>query len=683
MGAPVSVGIDIGGTFTDVVCIGPDGPAIIKVPSTRSDPAEAVDRALERLRDEHGHSAKAFGRFCHGTTVATNAVLQRKGARIGLITTQGFRDVLELGRQMRRQMYDLRLRAETPTWLAPGARRVEVVERVSARGEIIVPLDEGSMEAAATRLLEEGVEAIAVCLLFGFLNPVHERRIRDYLTRVTPGLAVSLSSEVDPVFREYERTLVTCLDAYVKPVVANYLAAMAGNLASAGVPAPLQVMQSRGGLAIARVATERPVRLFLSGPAAGVVGARAEGRAAGFADLISIDVGGTSSDISLVEGGRIAVRSAMDVDGYAVRVPTVDIVTLGAGGGSIAWIDSGGGLRVGPQSAGADPGPACYSAGGEDPTVTDASLVLGYVAPDYFAGGTLRLDPEAAARAIEQRIARPLGVGLAEAALGIHRVANAQMADGIRLVSVMRGLDPRDFVLVSLGGGGGVHAANLAEELGIARILVPRFPGVLSASGLLAAPVEHEASAAVHVDLNAASLPELEATFAALDCTLEGLMAAEQVAGLERARQHSVDMAYAGQSHLIEVPFDATADGPIAALYRAFEVAHARINGHATGAPARIINLRAVHQARLPEGTAAAVPSREPGRSGKGVRRVHFPGAAPAEAALHERTRLAEGEGVMGPAVIEQEDTTTLVPPGWHARVRASGAIVLQRAVAA
>lgn len=681
MEGALSVGIDIGGTFTDVVCLAADGPTIVKVPSTRSDPADAVRRALGRLAEEHGIAATQFARFCHGTTVATNAVLQHKGARIGLITTRGFRDVLELGRQMRRQMYDLHLRSETPTWLAPGARRVEVVERVSAKGEVVVPLDEASMRTAVARLLDESVEAVAICLLFGFLNPVHERQIRDHLAAVAPDLPVSLSSEVDPVFREYERTLVTCLDAYVKPVVARYLGTMAEDLATAGAPAPLQVMQSRGGLAIASVAAERPVRLFLSGPAAGVVGAASEARAAGFSDLISIDVGGTSSDISLVERGRIAVRPVMDMDGYPVRVPTVDIVTLGAGGGSITWIDSGGGLRIGPNSAGSDPGPACYGTGGMEPTVTDASVVLGYLAPDYFAGGRLSLDPDAAARAVEERIARPLGMSLVEAALGIHRVANAQMADGIRLVSVKRGLDSREFVLVPLGGGGGLHATSLADELGIAQVLVPRYPGVLSAAGLLVAPVEHEASAPVHVDLASASVPELVRGFAALDRRIDALMAAERIAGFELTRRHMFDISYVGQSHSLEVPFDVDAADPLPELYRTFEEVHDRINGHATGAPARIVNQRSVHQAWLPGAAIASAPAREPGGSGKGLRQVRFAGG-PATTALHDRARLGPDERVRGAAVIEQEDTTTLVPPGWIARALANGSLLLEREAA-
>ncbi|MGE0700544.1 MAG: hydantoinase/oxoprolinase family protein, partial [Hyphomicrobiaceae bacterium] len=380
----ISIGIDIGGTFTDVVLRTPTSCHILKVPSVRADPGRAVMTALESLASRHGIQTSGITSFTHGTTIATNAVLERKGARVGLVTTEGFRDILEIGRQIRRQMYDLNLKPETPGWLAPGARRVEVRERIGSQGEVLTPLDEASLAAAIDRLKAERVEAVAVALLFSFLNPDHERRVRAAVETAMPGIPVSLSSEVDPVFREYERTVVTTFDAYVKPIVGRYLANMERELSSAGVPAPLQVMQSRGGLAGCEVARQRPVRLFLSGPAAGAIGGLAAAREAGFESLITIDVGGTSSDIALIDRGRVLVRPETDIAGYQVRVPMLDVTTLGAGGGSIAWIDTGGGLRVGPQSAGADPGPACYGRGGAEATVTDASIMLGLLDPDFF-----------------------------------------------------------------------------------------------------------------------------------------------------------------------------------------------------------------------------------------------------------------------------------------------------------
>ena len=674
-----SLGIDIGGTFTDVVCVTPDGTRILKVPTTRGDQSRAVATALEQLEARFGIRPADIGRFAHGTTVATNAVLERKGARVGLITTEGFRDVLELGRQIRRQLYDLHLKPETPTWLAPGARRVEVRERIAADGSVLVPLDSVSLRAAVDILLAQKVEAVAVCLLFSFRNSAHEMAIREFLASAAPGMPVSLSCEVDPAFREYERTVVTAFDAYIKPVVDRYLAAMTERLAQSGVPAPLQVMQSRGGLTGAATARERPVRLFLSGPAAGAIGGAAVGARAGCTNIITIDVGGTSSDIALIDGGRPLVRAETEIAGFGVRVPMLDVSTLGAGGGSIAWIDSGGGLRVGPQSAGSEPGPACYGRGGAEATVTDASIVLGYLDPAYFAGGTMQLDPVQSVRAIEERIARPLGMTVEAAALGIHRIVNAHMADGMRLVSVNRGYDPRDFVLVPLGGAGGLHAAELAEELDIRRILVPSFPGVLSAGGLLAAPIEHEVSSAFHAPLSATSPETVRAGLAALDARAEALMAAENVQGLGSERAHMADVGYVGQSHFLEVPLVTGAPDMLARLYRDFEAVHERVNGLKTGAPAKIINLRAVHRSHLPPVALGGVPGRERGTSLKGNRPVLFSGGSVARPTpVHDRTRIAVGEAIAGPAIIEQVDTTTLVPPGWQATCLADAGLMME-----
>jgi N-methylhydantoinase A/oxoprolinase/acetone carboxylase beta subunit len=632
------------------------------------------------LRDRHGVPSEDITRFAHGTTVATNAVIERQGARVGLITTEGFRDTLEIGRQMRRQLYDLRLKPETPGWLAPGARRVEVTERVGADGSVVTPLDEHSLARAIAAMKAAEVESVAVCLLFSFVNPDHERRIAAALAEAMPGVPVSLSSEVDPVFREYERTVATAFDAYIKLVVDDYLGRMEQVLAVAGVPTPLQVMQSRGGLAAASVARRRPVRLFLSGPAAGVIGANAEGRRAGIGDLITIDIGGTSSDIALVRDGTVGVRNEVEISGYAVRVPMLDLVTLGAGGGSIAWLDVAGGLRVGPRSAGAEPGPACYGKGGGEPTVTDASVVLGYIDPAYFAGGTLPLDPALSRRAVTEKVATPMGLTAEAAAAGIHRIANARMVDGIRLVSLNRGHDPRDFTLVPLGGAGGLHAVALAEELGIRRILVPRSPGVLSASGLLSATIEHEISGPYHRKLAEANMEEVRAVFDRLHAQATGLMACESAGDLTVRRLTFADLAYAGQSHYIEVPVDPDAPDALTRAYRDFEAEHERINGHATGAPAKIVNLRVVHRAALPD--PFVLQASEPGPSLKGTRGVWF-GANTVETAIHDRARIAPGEVLQGPAVIEQSDSTTLIPPGWRSQALAHGALILTREEAA
>ena len=669
------IGIDVGGTFTDVVCRGADGSVrIAKLPTTRDDPSQAVLAALEKARRDWDVPPDAITRFAHGTTAATNAVLERKGARIGLITTEGFRDVLEIGRQMRHQMYDLVLRPETPVFLAPGRYRKEVRERLDAQGRVLIPLDDDSVRRAVTELVESGVQAIAVCLLFSFLDPAHEHRIRAIIAETHPALPVSLSSDVDPAFREYERTCVTAFDAYLKPVIADYLANLERGLAAAGVVVPLQVMQSRGGLMSSAIARQRPVRLFLSGPAAGVIGGVEAGRAAGCLDLITVDIGGTSCDIALVTGGSPLIRSEGVIDGYTVRVPMVDVSAIGAGGGSIAWLDGAGSLRVGPHSAGSEPGPACYGRGGTQPTVTDASVVLGYIDPARFAGGTLTLQPELARAAIGQVVAAPLGMSVEQAALGIHRVLNAQMAEAIRLVSIGRGIDPRGYALLPLGGGGPMHACALAEELGIASIVIPAHPGVLSAAGLLGAVVEHEIAAAFPCALAELRADALEAALRDLDGRCALLMQAEGVADAEIS--HFADVCYIGQSYHLEVPLLSHDAG---AIYDGFLAAHERVYGHSTRVPAKIVNLRSVHRSRAGKVAVGAVETAVAG--GGSMRDIRIRDRAePVAAAIWSRTALTPDTLVPGPAIIEQSDTTTLVEPDWTARVVGGGALLLERA---
>ncbi len=662
------IGIDIGGTFTDIVCRGADGTVrIAKVPTTRGDPSRAVLAALDTARDEWGVPAAAISRFTHGTTVATNAVLERKGARIGLIATEGFKDVLEIGRQMRHQMYDLVLKSETPVFLAPGRYRKEVRERLDASGNILTPLDEDSVRTAVAALTEQNVQAIAVSLVFSFLNPTHERRIRDMIAAEHPGLPVSLSSDVDPAFREYERTCVTAFDAYIKPVVADYLANLEADLQRAGVTVPLQVMQSRGGLASSSIARQRPVRLFLSGPAGGVVGGLEAGTQAGFKNLITVDIGGTSCDIALITDGEPLIRSEGIIDGYTVRVPMVDVTAIGAGGGSIAWRDGAGSLRVGPHSAGSEPGPACYGRGGTQPTVTDASVVLGYIDPANFAGRTLTLQPSLSHTAIKTVIADPLGLTVEEAALGIHRVLNAQMAEAIRLVSIGRGIDPRGYALLPLGGGGPMHACALAEELGISSIVIPPRPGVLAAAGLLGAPVEHEIAAAFPVKLAELDQTAMANALRGLDERCGALMAAE---GIENPDiRHFADVCYIGQSYHLEVPL--TGD-----IYETFLIAHARVYGHSTRIPAKIVNLRTVHRSRT--GSVAAGATTKGAAKPPITRRIRV-ASGTVEAAIWDRDSIGAGEKIAGPAIVEQSDTTTLVEPGWTARLTDSGALLLER----
>jgi N-methylhydantoinase A/oxoprolinase/acetone carboxylase beta subunit len=675
--ARYEVGVDIGGTFTDVVCRSDQGVLrLVKIPTTRADPSAGVLRAVEYMAATWKVPPEQIGRFVHGTTVATNAVLERKGATIGLITTRGFRDTLEIGRQNRHSVYSVMLKPETPVFLVPGALRREVPERMTAAGEVLVPLDEAAVRREVGDLVVQGVQAIAVCFLFSYLNPAHERRVAAIVRELYPQLMVSLSCEVDPAFREYERTCITAFDAYLKPVIDRYLGNMESDLESKRVGSTLQIMQSRGGVASSSIARRRPVRLFLSGPAAGVIGGSMAGESAGCGDIITIDIGGTSADIALVSRGKPLIAAEGRLDGYAVRVPMVDVNAIGAGGGSIAWLDGAKSLRVGPASAGSEPGPACYGRGGERPTVTDASIVLGYLNPAYFAGGSLQLQPALSRQAIAEGIAKPLGLTVEQAALGIHRVVNANMAEGIRFVSVKRGIDPRRFSLVPLGGGGPVHATALARELGMRRVIVPSYPGVLSASGLLAAAVEHEAATAFHLALDRTSAAALEREFAALDHQCSELMRIEGIAPADVDRQYFADVCYVGQSHHLEVPLQLDA-GVIAQAHRDFYAAHDRIYGHSAEGPVQFVNLRSVHRARASFWADGAYKP-EDGDPYKGARPILTEQSGGfVEARVYERRRIRPGFAFHGPAIVEQADTTTVIEPGWRAEVDGRGNLVL------
>ncbi|MGE0716696.1 MAG: hydantoinase/oxoprolinase family protein, partial [Alphaproteobacteria bacterium] len=667
--------------FTDIVCRRRGEPMrIVKLPTTKGDPSRAVLDAVRYMVETWSVQPTEIARFLHGTTIATNAVLERKGAKIGLITSRGFRDVLEIGREMRQQLYGIILEPETPVFLAPGVRRKEATEQMSAQGEVVIPLDEESVLKAADELVAEGVEAIAIAYIFAFLNPVHERRTRELIAARHPHLMISLSSDVDPAFREYERTVVTAFDAYMKPVVDRYLEHLESGLAEAGVSAPLQVMQSRGGLAGTSVARKRPVRLFMSGPAAGVIGGTIVGLMAGRRNLITIDIGGTSSDIALVDRGTPIIRPEGKIAGFPVRVPMVDVNAIGSGGGSIAWLDGAGGLRVGPESAGSDPGPACYGRGGKRATVTDASLVLGYLDPNFFAGGRVRLDADLARRAVEETIAKPLGLGIEEAALGIHRVVNAQMVEGIRLVSIRQGMDPREFSLVALGGAGPLHATALSTDLNIADVVIPRHPGVLSAAGLLAARIEHEVSAAFPRKVNGLDLGEVRKALDALDKQCAALMAEENVDPSEVTISYHADTWYVGQSYYLEVTLHLDDPDPAGRLYKDFLAQHEQVYGYATRNPAAIVNLRAIHRAGGSESLAegAYVPSgSDPVKKPRMIRVASSPKSI--EAKIYDRAAMPAGMTVTGPAVIEQFDTTTLLEPGWKGTVLADGNLLLER----
>jgi N-methylhydantoinase A len=680
MSGRLEIGVDIGGTFTDVVAREP-GKSIrfFKLPTTRSDPSEAVVAALQHMKSAWALRPNEVGKFAHGTTIATNAVLERKGAAIGIITTRGFRDVLEIGRQSRRQMYDVVLEPQPPVFLAPRRFRQEVSERVAPSGEVLATLDEADLRRAADKLVQNGARSIAVVFLFAFANPAHEQRAKQLISDWYPDLAVSISSEVDPHFREYERTVATAFDAYVKPTVARYLERLERSLQKEGVAAPLQVMQSRGGLTVSSVARMRPIRLFLSGPAGGVVGGKIAGASAGADNIITIDIGGTSADIALISKQKPLIRPEGVIGDYAVRVAMVDVNTIGAGGGSIARIE-GGSLRVGPQSAGSEPGPACYARGGTHATVCDASVVLGYLDPDYFAGGSFKLQPELARKTVQENIAVPLGLSLEKAALGIHRVLNAQMAEGIRAVSVRQGVDQREFALMPLGGAGGLHATALATELKMTKVVVPRIPGVLAAAGLLAAPIEHEVSTAFTQPLAQLSVPELKQALGQLDQSASHLMQAERVKPGEVTITYYADVCFIGQSYSLEINLNPNTARLAEQLYEDFLLAHDRVYGHSVRVPAKLVALRTIHQAAGSDSIdeMRLAPSDAPVELG--TRKVWVSGSDNAvDARVLNREALPAGFLFSGPAIVQQSDTTTLVEPGWNGVVDAASNIILSR----
>ena len=682
----IEIAIDVGGTFTDVVATVEGRLAqVTKVPTTPGYLVRGVLNGVESILARLDGSGSQVQRFVHGTTIGTNAVLERRGARIAILTTEGFEDVLELGRLRRSALYDLFADAETPVFLAPRRRRYGVPERIDARGRVVRELGEAALRDIVVNAIEvEKADAFAVCYLFSFLDDRHEQRTRKIIHEIAPQASVSLSSDVNPIFREYERTVVTAFDAYVKPVLNAYLAVLGRELNAVGISTRLQVMQSRGGIASAENALTRPVQLLLSGPAAGVIGGQFEGARGGCRDVITFDMGGTSSDVALVRDGRPLTTTEAKMRTWPLRVPMIDVSTIGAGGGSIAWIDPAGGLRVGPRSAGSDPGPACYPGGGPDPTVTDASVVLGYLNPRNFAGGQLTLDVDAAHRAVGG-LAERLGMSVREAALGIHRVVNANMADQIRLGSVKRGHDPRKFALVAFGGAGPVHGGPLAADIGIPTMIVPENPGVLSALGLLVAPVEHE-----HMRTFVARTPDIDVAnmrdvLATLDAQGLAAMETEGVARDRISTRHAADMRYVGQSYELEVDVPDTTDASTPdELARRFHDAHERVYAHAQrGNAVETVNLRVVHSFRpAPPSPAGDRAGRADGNEARETRRTVFaehPDGV--DAAVFDRSDLAPGTVIDGPAIVEQPDTTIVVYPGHRCTVGDDGLLFVTFAV--
>ncbi|HEX2437690.1 MAG TPA: hydantoinase/oxoprolinase family protein [Methylomirabilota bacterium] len=688
------VGVDVGGTFTDIVLRLPDGALrVSKVSSTPDDPGQAVVSGLAALLRDAGAAPRDVVEIVHGTTVASNTILQKTGAVTGLITTRGFRDVLEIGRVRTPDLYDLTW--EKPAPLVPRRLRLEVDERIGADGGVVRPLDEAGVVRATTQLVQAGVQVIAICFLNSYLNDVHERAAETLVRRTAPDLDVTASYAVLPEIKEYERTSTTVVNGYLLPVMRRYLANLATNLRAIGVEAPLLVVASNGGMVGGRQAGERPAFAVGSGPAAGVTGAARLGEAIGEGQLIVFDMGGTTAKGSLIEHGAPALTTEYEfregistssrfikAGGYMLKVPAIDVAEVGTGAGSIAWIDEGGLLRVGPHSAGARPGPACYGIGGTRPTITDANVVLGYLNPAYLAGGSLTLSADLAREAIARDVGAPLALSLVDAALGIRDVANASMARAIRAVTIERGRDPRDFTLVAFGGSGPVHACDVAAALEIRRVLVPVSPGVFTAVGMLASDVQHHF-------VRAAGGPLADETTLARGRQALEAMTREAFATLldegyprERVRLEALaDVRYAGQASelVVAIPggrLDATGRDALAA---AFDREYAATYGYAGDEARELVNVRLVatglHAQRLDfrDVTVVARPGTAPRR-----RAVHFTrGAAPLDTPVVERAAVATTP-TPGPLIVEEYDATVVVPPGARVRRDRSGNLVIE-----
>jgi N-methylhydantoinase A len=696
------LGVDIGGTFTDLVLAGPDGVFWTrKVSSTPDDYARGIlEGSLALLKDVRVSPADVQ-MVVHGTTVATNAIAELRGARTALITTKGFRDVLELRRLRTPELYSLFYSPPRP--LAERRLRLEVDERIGAQGEVVRPLDESTVHAAIDRIAKEGAAAVAVCLLHSYRNPSHERRVGEIVRKRLPDIHLSLSVDVLPEIREYERTSTTVVNAYIGPLVGTYLTSLTHRLVEAGIRAPLHIMQSNGGIMSARAAAATPAWIVESGPAAGVVGAHEAALKSGLRDIISFDMGGTTAKASIVErgerswtteyevGGGISLSSRLIKGrGYALKLPVIDIAEVGAGGGSIVWIDAGGALKIGPRSAGAVPGPVCYGAGGEEPTVTDANLVLGYISPDQLAGGSVKLQADLARRSLGDRIAKRLGLGLVEAAYGVHAVANETMIRALKAVSTYRGRDPRDFVLFAFGGNGGIHGPGIARSLGMRTVIVPPAPGVFSAVGLLKAEPEYHVGQTVFGEAATIDPASLAAAYDDLQRRAVDAATAEGAVPGSVVLARQADLRYTGQRYELTVegpPSGPISRGEIATVVDRFHAEHLRTYGHnAPGEAVEFVNLRVTarvtsgvatelrqSESTGPTGTTGA--TRATGATGatggrSPSRQVHF---GPQNGTVDTRvlsSRFDLGKGRQaGPLVIEEYDATTIVPPGATARL--------------
>lgn len=667
---PVRIAVDIGGTFTDLQILDEESGAThaVKTPTTPDDPSRGLAEGLKIAAQDVGFSLTQVTALMHGTTIATNAVLQRRLAKAALVTTAGFEDVLEIGRHVRKNVYANR--AEGRVLLIPRRRRFGLVERMRADGSVETPLKANAMARVIEQLTEVKPEAIAVTLLHAYANAEHEERIAEALAKALPDVPLSLSHRVCPEVREFERTSTTVLNAMLVPVIQDYLNSLRQCLGDLGLSAPVYLVQSNGGAALPDTAAEQPARLLLSGPSGGALASEVLSRTLGEPNLIGVDMGGTSYDVSLVVDGKVRQIAEGIVDGCPVRLPMVEIRTIGAGGGSIARVETSGRLRVGPDSAGAVPGPVCYGRGGTAPTVTDANLILGRIDPGFFLGGGMRLDLEAAQSAIKNAVADPLGLDVDEASEGITRVAVSAMAAAIRLSLFEKGLDPRDFALVSFGGAGGLHACDTADELGATRVIFPRNPGTLSAWGMLSSDLVHDFARSSLMPADKSSTSTLTTLAKALLDQGTAALDADGVAPGSRALPLSLDLRYPGQGYEICVPLtEAAAATRSATLFH--QAHHAQYAHSEPNVTPEIVTIRCAATGTL------AKPRPRPfeasgSTSAKSTRSIVVNGAR-ADVPVHDRNTIGVAREVNGPAILEEAHSTLYLPPGWTLTTASSG----------
>lgn len=688
--ATYRIGVDIGGTFTDLVLLNQATGALLngKVLTTPDDPSRAVLNGVGTLLKQHDVPPAAVGNVIHGTTLVANALIERKGVTTALITTSGFRDVLEIGREWRYDLFDLQL--EMPPPLAPRQYRFELTERVAPTGDVITPLDEAAAADLARQLADSDVAAVAVVFLHAFKNPVHERRIKAIFAEHAPDLTLCLSSDVSPEIGEYERSSTAVANAYVQPLFRRYVADLAAGIRELGIDRDLFLMLSDGGTVHQSAAVEYPIRLVQSGPAGGAQAAGLYGRLAGESELLCFDMGGTTAKACLIERGRPSRTTSFEVarmfrfakgSGLPLQVPVVDMIEIGAGGGSIARLDKMGLIQVGPDSASSDPGPACYGLGGTEPTVTDADLLLGYLDAGNFLGGDMALDVEKAEAAIRTRIAEPLGISAIEAAWGIHETVTENMAQAATIHALEKGRKVEAYRIVPIGGAGPVHACSLAAKMGIGRLICPTGAGVASALGLLASPTAFEFVQADMQPLENLDFGHVADMVRELTTRGHELLTASGVADADMNAEYSALMRYVGQGYEVEVPLglDVIAAADRTAIHDRFEQVYRDLYGRNENMLPEVISWRVVVAGPAPDLSLSA-PEAGSESAIKGERQVYFAetgGFAPVP--VYDRDGLATGETFAGPAIVEERESTLVVPPGWTARLHASGSLILDR----